>query len=75
MFEASGPGGPIKYLITPAAIAELSNDGEISFNTQQCMDIFKKFERYIHHIAQRQRQAFKTNLPPIVIRADDVRGE
>ncbi|WP_010219263.1 BLUF domain-containing protein [Sphingomonas sp. PAMC 26621] len=75
VFEASGPGGPIKYIITPAAIAELANDSQTNLDAQQCMNRFKKLEHHIHRIAQRERRPFEENLPLIVIRGDDVRGE
>lgn len=75
VFEASGPGGPIKYMITPSAIAELASDAQINLDAQQCMHNFRKFEHRIHRIAQRERRPFEKNLPIIVIRDDDVRGE
>lgn len=75
VFEASGVGGLIKYMITAAAIAELENGGRVNLDAQQCMRSFQKFEHRIHRIAQRERRLYEEDLPLIVIRDDDIRGE
>lgn len=75
VFEASGPGGPIGYVITSGAIAELANDGQINLDAKQCLFKFREFEHQIHRIAQRERRSFEAKQPLIVIREDDVRGE
>jgi hypothetical protein len=75
VFEASGPGGPIKYIINPAALAELAKGDQVDLEAQQCIVIFRNFEHHIHRIAQRERRAFDAHLPLIVIRREDVRGE
>ena len=64
--------GPVEFLITSAALAEMLNPELDGIDRELAVEVFAEYEADIHRIAQRE---FVTRLggePPILLTAADV---
>ena len=66
--------GPIEFLITGEALAELLNPDLDAVDRDTAIEIFLEFEADIHRIARREFVSRLGGEPPILLTAADVAG-
>ena len=66
--------GPVDFLITSEALAELLNPDLLGIDSELATEIFVEFEADIHRIARREFVSRLGGEPPILITAADVAG-
>ena len=66
--------GPVDFLITSEALAQLLNPEFESLDRETALETFVEFEADIHRIAQREFVKRLGGEPPLLITAADVEG-
>ena len=66
--------GPVEFLITSEALAQLLNPEFESLDRETALETFVEFEADIHRIAQREFVKRLGGEPPLLITAADVEG-
>ena len=66
--------GPVEFLITSEALAQLLNPEFESLDRETALETFIEFEADIHRIAQREFVKRLGGEPPLLITAADVEG-
>ena len=66
--------GPVDFLITSEALAELLNPDLVGIDSELAIEIFVEFEADIHRIARREFVSRLGGEPPILLTAADVAG-
>ena len=66
--------GPVEFLITSEALAQLLNPEFEGLDRETAMETFVEFEADIHRIAQREFVKRLGGEPPLLITAADVAG-
>ena len=66
--------GPVEFLITSAALAQLLNPEFESLDRETALETFVEFEADIHRIAQREFVKRLGGEPPLLITVADVEG-
>ena len=66
--------GPVEFLITSEALAQLLNPEFESLDRETALETFVEFEADIHRIAQREFVKRLGGEPPLLIVAADVEG-
>ena len=66
--------GPVDFLITSEALAELLNPDLVGIDSELATETFVEFEADIHRIARREFVSRLGGEPPILITAADVAG-
>lgn len=66
--------GPVEFLITGEALAELLNPDLGAIDRDMALEIFVEFEADIHRIARREFVSRLGGEPPILLTAADVVG-
>lgn len=66
--------GPVDFLITSEALAELLNPDLVGIDSELAIETFVEFEADIHRIARREFVSRLGGEPPILLTAADVAG-
>lgn len=66
--------GPVEFLITSEALAQLLNPELDGVDSETAIEVFIEFEADIHRIAQREFVKRLGGEPPILLTAADVEG-
>jgi hypothetical protein len=64
--------GPVEFLITSEALAQLLNPDFDSIDREMALEVFVEFEADIHRIAQREFVKRLGGEPPVLITAADM---
>jgi hypothetical protein len=74
LFVGDTAMGPVEFLITSEALAELLNLGLEAIDRETAIETFIEFEADIHRVAHREFVSRLGGEPPILLTAADIAG-